>query len=465
MKNVRIFVCVIVLNLLLVGCITMPKGTNYKSTVKKVKDIDFIYDLTYEKDGKQEKKQEIFQRVFKEIDSAEKFLILDMFLFNDDYNRKDNYLDISKQLTEKLIKKKQSDNKMEIYFITDPVNTFYGSYKSKYLEEMKENGIVVIETNLDRMRDSNPAYSVVWRVFFRWFGTEGKGWIANPFSPDSPDVTLRSYLKVLNFKANHRKILISEKVALVSSANPHDASSNHSNIAFVVSGDIINDILDGEKSVAEFSKKEIKTENIKNKGDKGEIELSYLTEKQIRDALIKEIKKSEKGDTINIAVFYISHRKIIKELIKASKRNVAVNLVLDANKDAFGREKNGIPNRLVANELIKKSNNKIKIRWYNTKGEQFHAKLMYVKREDHSVIIGGSANYTRRNLNNYNLESDFMIKAKNDEMVVKEVAKYYDTIFYNKGGDYTLDYEEFSEAGLLKGGIYRFQEFSGFSTF
>ncbi len=36
---------------------------------------------------------------------------------------------------------------------------------------------------------------------------------------------------MLNFKANHRKILITENEALITSANVHDASAYHSNIA------------------------------------------------------------------------------------------------------------------------------------------------------------------------------------------------------------------------------------------
>ena len=82
------------------------------------------------------------------------------------------------------------------------------------------------------MRDSNPIYSGIWRSIIKWFGTSGKGWIPNPFRPDSPKVTLRAYLKLLNFKANHRKVIASEKSAILSSMNPHDASGNHSNIGF-----------------------------------------------------------------------------------------------------------------------------------------------------------------------------------------------------------------------------------------
>ena len=50
-------------------------------------------------------------------------------------------------------------------------------------------------------------------------------------------------------------------------------------------------------------------------------------------------------------MFYLSERQIVKALITAKERGVNVRVLLDPNKDAFGREKNGIPNRQVASEL------------------------------------------------------------------------------------------------------------------
>ncbi len=52
-----------------------------------------------------------------------------------------------------------------------------------------------------------------------------------------------------------------------------------------------------------------------------------------------------------------------------------MRVLLDPNKDAFGFEKSGLPNRQVASELIAASDGAIKLRWYRTHGEQFHAKL------------------------------------------------------------------------------------------
>ena len=44
--------------------------------------------------------------------------------------------------------------------------------------------------------------------------------------------TVRSYLALPNFKANHRKVLVADEGerfrAVITSANPHDGSSRHS---------------------------------------------------------------------------------------------------------------------------------------------------------------------------------------------------------------------------------------------
>ena len=61
-------------------------------------------------------------------------------------------------------------------------------------------------------------------------------------------------------------------------------------------------------------------------------------------------------------MFYLSNRDIVKSLLDASQRGVDVKLILDPNKDAFGMEKDGVPNRPVAHELVKKSKGKIQIR-------------------------------------------------------------------------------------------------------
>lgn len=454
------------------GFITpIPKETSFEGIDRNAQNIEFLYDLTYKKDGNSVKEQRIFKEQLKLIEEAEKFIIADMFLFNDDYNRKFKveYPNISEQLTNALIKKKNSNPKIKIIFITDEINNFYGVYESHYIKRLKDNNIDVIITNLEKLRDSNPIYSGIWRSLIKWFGTSGKGWLPNSFRPDSSKVTLRGYLKLLNFKANHRKVIISEKDAIVSSMNPHDASGYHSNIGFKMNGDIILDLISSELEIAKLSgykgEYEFKISPNLNVEEINSTTIALITESKIRDNLIKEIKNTKKGNKIMIGMFYLSHRNIIKELIDADERGVDVKIILDPNKDAFGIEKNGIPNRQVAYEMKKKSNNFIDIKWYDTYGEQYHSKIVIIEKENQVVVIGGSANLTRRNLDDYNLETNVMVKTLKDTKLYEDIKGYFNRIWTNEDGNYTIEYENYREGSFMKTLIYRFQEWSGLSTF
>lgn len=444
----------------------MPEGTSYEGELRNVSSIEFMYDLSYRKNDDIVREHTIFQEKLKLIEEAEEFIILDMFLFNDDYSREYEFPGLSKELTETLIKQKQKHPHLEIVFITDEINNFYGAYEANHIKELKNNGINVIITDLNKIRNSNPLYSGFWKTFLQWFGTEGKGWLRNPFSPDSPKVTLRSYLKLINFKANHRKVLITDKAAIVSSANPHDASAYHSNIAFRVEGEIINDLIKTEQAVAKFSGYDIGDfEYVSSKDVIDDTKAMVITEGKIKKHLIDEIKSADANDRISMGMFYLSERDIINELLKASERGVDIRIILDPNKDAFGLEKNGIPNRQVALELVNKSKGDIEVKWYDTYGEQYHAKFMIIERDDTVTIIGGSANFTVRNIGDYNLETNLKIVADRESIIAKDVVDYFEMIWKNQGGEYTTDLSKYLEDSLVKNFLYRFQEWSGLSTF
>jgi len=389
-----------------------------------------------------------------------------MFLFNDDYDRTKDFPGLAAELTRALTDKKQQSPDVKIVFITDPINTFHGSYSSEYLERLKDNGIRVIVTDLNEVRDSNPLYAGFWRTFVQWAGTGGDGWLPNPFSPDSPDVTLRSYLKLLNFKANHRKVVITEKSAVITSLNPHDASGNHSNIGFVVEGEIINDLIKTEKAVAEFSGHRLDGFAFRGQSEKGAgISAAVLTEGKIGSELIKAIENTSEGDEIRLAMFYLADRDVVNELIRAAGRGVDVKIVLDPNKDAFGREKNGIPNRQAAYELFDRSNGSIGIRWYDTHGEQFHAKMVVINTDGGTTVFAGSANLTRRNIDDFNLETDLRVEIPPESPLRLQVNDYFNRIWNNRDGNFTVGFEDYKEGSFWKWTVYRFQEWSGFSTF
>jgi phosphatidylserine/phosphatidylglycerophosphate/cardiolipin synthase-like enzyme len=151
--------------------------------------------------------------------------------------------------------------------------------------------------------------------------------------------------------------------------------------------------------------------------------------------------------------------------MRAADRGVKIRIILDPNKDAFGFEKNGIPNRQAAAELLEKSGEKIQVRWYLTHGEQYHTKIIAIYNKDRTVLIGGSANYTRRNLDNYNLEANLMVTVQPGDPLAEEFAAWFDRTWENRNGIYTGDYSEYEDDSLWKKAVYRIQEKTGLCTF
>lgn len=427
-------------------------------------DVEFLFDLTYLRADTTVVEQEIFDRVLAMIDEAERFVVIDMFLFNDEHGGERDYRPLTAQLTERLLARKRAQPNIDITFITDEINNFYGAYTTPQIASLREHGVSVITTNLRRLRDPNPMYSAGWRMGVQWFGTRGNGAFPHPLSSTGRQVTARSYLRLLNFKANHRKLIVTEDGCMVMSANPHDASGFHSNVAFATRGALCADVVESERGIASFSGGSIDVgEGALLSG--GAVRAQFVTEGRIRDGLLADIDATRPGDAIDMAVFYLSERNIIEALKRAAIRGVNVRIVLDPNKDAFGREKGGVPNRQVAWELLTQTSNAVDVRWYDTHGEQFHTKLTVFATADSVAIYGGSANLTRRNIGDYNLEANLRVVGSPETPLVREVRSYFERIWSNEDGHYTLDFTAYYDDGWLKRILYRFQEFTGLSSF
>ncbi|ASA24553.1 phospholipase D family protein [Paenibacillus donghaensis] len=451
----------------------LPPGISYESPVYKVNDVAFWHDVTHadgSPTGAQE--SEILPRILQIIDESRQFLVIDLFLFNDYTHTDQQFPAVSRQLADKLIAHKTAYPDMDIAFITDEVNTNYGSAPNALLEELQTAGIKVVLTDVDALRDSTPAYSAVWRTFIQWFGQSGNGWIPNLMASGGPDITARSYMKLLNVKANHRKVIASENSALVSSGNVHDASAYHSNIALEVSGPIIGDILKTEQAAADLSgagpllsKEPVFTESAAVPSEP--LEVRYLTEGKIYKYALEALASADQGDTVWMGMFYLADERILDALVDASARGAEVKLLLDPNQNAFGRDKIGIPNRPVAMNLNQRSDGAISIRWYNTTMEQFHPKLLFVSKPGgSSTILGGSTNFTLRNLDDYNLENNLWVSLKQGQPLHQEMTNYFTRLWNNEGAEYSLPFEDYQgDITKFKYLIFRLQTWLGFTTF
>lgn len=336
----------------------LPEGLSYKGALHETNSVELLTDLTFSKDKigtGQVHENHIFEEIYSLIDKAEQFVVVDFFLVDGYYDEEEDFLSIANTLSTKLANKKIENPNMPVVFITDPLNSGYGSYENEWFKQMREAGVEIVYTNLERLRDSTPIYSGLYRLYFQWFDMGGDGWINNVMASEAPKMTISSYLKLLNVKANHRKAAISEKEAIITSSNPHDASSFHGNLALKVSGPVINDMLEAEEAVSLMSGgPRLPRADIVQQD--GQYKVQYLTEKKILDALLEDIDHTNRGDKIWLGMFFIAKRDIVNALTEAVHRGVQVNMILDPNENSFGQQKSGLPNRPVSYESNLDSN-------------------------------------------------------------------------------------------------------------
>lgn len=453
---------------------SIPEGLNFAGQTR-ASEVEFLADRTFvNANGQHQSEQQIFDAMLTLIDQAQTTIVLDMFLFNAELGEsKLKHRPLTAQLTKALIDKKKLNPRIQIVMITDPINTVYGGVRPEHLRELENAGIQVVVTDLRPLRASNPTWSGLWYMCCQSLGNNTEtGWLPNPFGDQK--ITLRSYLALANFKANHRKTMVVDTLngwkTLISSANPHDASSEHSNVAMIIHGKIASEVLATEATVAKMSQGDVPALIIgENQASSDAPQVQLLTEEQIYDHVLQAINATVSGEQLDLMMFYLSERQIVKALIAAKQRGVQVNVLLDPNKDAFGMQKNGIPNRQVAWELHK---NGVPVRWCNTQGEQCHSKLLVITKLDQleqyqqKQVILGSANYTARNLKNYNLETNVAVTGQASYPAIASAQQYFDQAWNNQNSQVmSVDYDEYKDESWLKYWLYRFMEWSGLSTF
>lgn len=519
-----------------VSCSTiknLPLGINYESPIRETENAEFHYDLTYlDKDGNIQYDRNLWDATLKVVDNAKDYLIIEMFLFNDLYNKdKERFPEFAKEYTEKLIKKQQENPNLKVYILADENNNFYGAFEHPFITSMKNAGINVIIVDIFKLKDTFPWYSPIWRTFIKPMGNpQNKGWITNFYGDMWPKLTIRNLLRALNVKADHKKVFLNEKEVVVSSANIHDPSYFHENIAIYTDGPIVKDVLHDLQLVAKFSDSEINVdgsnketkskiemdiadktkirkdtmntgdledknnnminleENISDsqKNEKSEKEsfsfnsgkneitdtegktykIQYLSEGAIGKYLDADIDSLKSGDELLMGMYFLADKGIIDRLIKAANRGVKIRMIFDRSRDAFGMSTNGLPNKPVSKKLKKKTKGKIEIKWYFTNNEQYHTKITLMKKTDGSVIINaGSANLIKKNIRGYIMDSNFRILTTQDSKISKDVYTYFDRLWENKDGLFTINFDDESTTSGFSDFMYKILDATQLGSF
>lgn len=482
-----------------------PTAVGLESPAREASSVEYLVDDSWLDDsGSRQLSQTIFDRVIDLVGGAERLILIDMFLFNDWQGPEpERHRALAEELAEALRQRVRERPELLAVLVTDPINTVYGGLASTRLNSLEAAGISVVVTDLVPLQDSNPLWSGFWRWFVRPFGNTLADTLPNPLGPGR--VSLRSWLALANFKANHRKLIIADNQtgqlqALVTSANPHDGSSAHRNTALAFDGQAVIDLLKAESALLSLSSAEPLVARIDERlaeltgaglsdpdaagmagaADSGEAQgevsaalatvpatapatVQVLGEGRIHDAAVDLLERAASGGRVDLSMFYLSDRHIVAALGRAASRGADVRVLLDVNQDAFGRAKNGVPNRPVAAELVAAG---VAVRWCETLGEQCHAKQLLLDDGERVALLLGSGNYTRRNLHDRNLETNALLRVPSTHALAVETRKHFDRLWNNLGGrTYSSDYASYADERLWLTLQYRVMEATGLSTF
>lgn len=416
-----------------------------------------------------------FDAMLQAVQSARELILIDTSRFTSDPPAPGTPLErsrpIAAELRDALMARKRAEPQLRVLVIVDPVNVDYGHDRSADLGRLQKAGIDVVVANLDPLRDSNYLYSSLWRLTTRWWqrGREAQSATA-------------AALAAANLKADRRNLLIADDgrgrlTGIFSATELSAAGAADSNIAMQLTGPVLQRLIESEMAVARCAGWTgdfggviaSPSEQARPDGAAGsQVDVSVLTEGAFRDALIGRILAAQSEDAIDITAFYLSDRTVIESLIAASRRGAAVRLILDPGEDAFGRSGAGIPNRSVAGELLAASDGAIKVRWYRTHGERFRARLVLVRGPRRSWIAVGSANLTRRSLEDYDLDAEAALDLPSDSALAQQANDYFETLWSNRAGlgiEYTADVGVFADASQLDYWRYRVMEATGLALF
>jgi hypothetical protein len=401
----------------------LPPGTHIVSQVSRLSesDVDFVYASPGH--------QGALAREMSAIDRAEQLIVLDRS-------------PVTRELAQHVLARKRARPNLKIVLVTDPVNEAFGGTPAQTLSSLEEAGIIVARVRLDRLRDSNPLYSGLWRLVF--------GWWSDPFDETPGQVTLPAWSRMQNFKADQRQLVVADDGAggWTAIIAPAGAAAG-----LILRGSLACAMIAGELRIAGWSTDDDRLPAgppMDGRGV-GSIDARFLTEGAIETALLDGIAAAGSGDQIWIAVQNLSDRRLIAAALSAAARGARLRVLLARNR---------MPNRAVAGELLRDGGGRIEVRWCPIETQASLPKLLVVQHRSDLWMNLGSANFTRRNLGDLNLESGVELRMPARTAPARAVTEYFAKLWSGAAAD--ADVADQSSADYWR---YRIAEATGLSSF
>jgi hypothetical protein len=401
----------------------LPPGTHIASQTSRLSesDVDFV--------SASPQHEAVPAREMSAIDHAEQLIVLDRS-------------PVTGELSQHLLARKRVRPNLQIVLVTDPGNEVFGGTPSRTLTSLEQAGVIVARVRLDRLRDSNPLYSGLWRLIF--------GWWSDPFDETSDRISLPAWARMQNFKADQRQLVIADDGSGGWSAIVGAAGAS---AGLVLRGPLARAMIAGELEIAAWSTDDDRLPVGPPVDGRavGSIDARFLTEGSIETALLDAIAAAAGGDELSIAVQNLSDRRLIAAVLGAAARGAHLRVLLMRNQ---------MPNRAVAGELLGGGGGRIEVRWFPIDAEAGLPRLLVLHHREDLWMNLGSANFTRRNLGDLNLESSVELRMPARAAPARAVTDYFAKIWSKAAAD--ADVADESPMAYWR---YRIAEATGLSTF
>jgi len=402
----------------------LPPGTHVASLSSRLAESEvlIIHDSS--------ERRELRSRELSAIDEAEQLIVLDE-------------LALERALAERLLTRKRQRPNIRIVVVSDPADSAHGGTPAGTLDALERAGIIVARARLTRLRDPSALYSALWR----W----SVGWWSDPFDESTDPAGVRSWLRSLNHKADHRQLIAADdgsggwRCLLPASAD--------GDLAVEISGALAREVVASELSIAAWSTDDDRlppTPPIPARG-LGSIDARFLTEGAIRAALLDALAASGAQDEIHLSARLLSERAVIAAALRAERRGAHLSVLLDPGSS---------PNPAVAGELMSEGDGRIEVRWLAPAKADTSVSMAIFRHRNERLCIVGAADLTRPSLEDYNLEAAVELRAPERAQAARALDEYFDAKWTA-----ALRYPRHADESRAAYWRYRALEVGGFATF
>jgi len=407
----------------------LQPGTHVVSQTSRLSeaDVDFLFESPRQSASSQQ--ADAVARDSAAIDRAEQLIVLDQS-------------PVGAEAARHLLARQHARPNLKIVLVTDRGSEMLGGSYSQTLASLEQAGVVVARVRLDRLRDSNPLYTGAWRLVF--------GWWSDPFDETPGEISVAAWSRSQNFKADQRQILIADDgsggwIAVVAAAGAHTG--------LVLRGALARAMVTSELQVAAWSTDDDRLPSAPPMGSRGvgSIDARFLTEGGIDTALLDALSAAGTGDRISVAVDTLSDRPFIHAALQAASRGARLQVLLARNR---------IPNQAVAGELRREGGGNIEIRWCTREPETARPSMLMVQHRSDLWLNLSSANFTRRSLEDLNLEAGVELRMPARAAPARAAIAYFTQIW----GEATPESGPAEESAVTYW-RYRFEESTGLSSF